>query len=431
MAHDGRMEPATIVQLPATGRDREAVQVSADRLVIRDLTLVDAGLAAFVRSRPEDERAALLGRALRIGLSALQDAGASLDVDAVRREFEAMIRQAETLNDRLATRVDEVLRTNFADGDGRLPRTLEAFLGDRGQLRTFTRELFDEERRDSAIGRMRILLGTFFDGDASRLARLLDPTRLGSPLHQFRTEVSKGFEHLNERLSAIEAAATARAAERARSAAKGADFEDLVEDLLAHSLRGTDHLLERTSDSAGHVIGSKKGDFVVTLDPEIARGASLRLVVECKDRVISGRAMRDELAEARRNRDAAVGLVVFSLAHAPAGIAPFDVRMGDVYCAIDPRDPEPAMLEAAFRLARLLAISTIRGPETSIDADAVSAALGRIGRELDALRALKTRLTAIGTAASAVSAGLEQLREGVLARVAEAEAELRLGAAAA
>ena len=427
-AHHRGMEGATIVQLPPAGSDRERIEVSADRLVIRDLSLADGGLAAFVRSRPPAERAALVGQALRIGLIALQDAGASLDVDAVRREFEAMIRQAETLNDRLATRVDEVMRTNFADGDGRLPRTLEAFLGDRGQLRSFTRELFDEDRRDSAIGRMRSLLGTFFDGDASRLAQLLDPTRMGSPLHQFRTEVSKGFEHLNDRLTAIEAAASARAAERARSAAKGADFEDLVEDLLAHSLRGTDHVLERTSDAIGHVLGSKKGDFLITLDPDTMRGASVRMVVECKDRAVSGRAMRDELVEARRNRDAAVALVVFSTAHAPSGIAPFDVRMGDVYCAIDPRDPEPATLEAAFRLARLLAISSVRGPEVTVDAEAVRAALGRIGLELDALRALKTRLTTIGTAANAVSAGLEQLREGVLARVAEAEAELCRGA---
>jgi hypothetical protein len=421
------MQPATILQHPAA-RDQQAVEIGTDRLVIRDLTLIDAGLAAFVRNRPETERLALLERALRIGLAALQDAGASLDVDAVRREFEVMVRQAEALNDRLATRVDELLRTNFADGDGRLPRTLEAFLGDRGKLRTFTRELFDEDRRDSALGRMRLLLGSYFDGDASRLAHLLDPTRLGSPLHQFRTEVSKGFEVLNDRLTAMEAAASARASERARSAAKGADFEDLVEDLLAHSLRGTDHVLERTADAAGHVLGSKKGDFVVTLDPDTVRGTSVRLVVECKDRPISGRAMRDELVAAKQNRDAAVGLVVFSTAHAPAGITPFDVRTGDVYCVIDPGRPEPATLEAAFRLARLLALSTVRGSDAAVDADAVRTALRRIESELEALRALKTRLTAIGTAANAVSAGLDQLRAAVMARVAEAEAELRCGA---
>jgi hypothetical protein len=420
------MEATNIVSLPEATSTRPRVTVHGEHITIESLTLADAGLATFVAERPADDRADLLVRALRIGLLALQDAGASLDVDVVRREFESMVRQTETLNERVAAQVDEVLRQNFADGDGRLPRTLESFLGDRGQLRAFTRELFDEDRRDSALGRMRGLLGSYFDGDASRLAQLLDPTRMGSPLFQFRDEVARGFEALNERLTAIEAAATARASERARSAAKGADFEDLLEGMLADAMRGTDNLVERTSDEAGHVLRSKKGDFVLTLDPATTRGASVRVVIEAKDRAISGRAMRDEIGEARRNRDAAVGLVVFSAAHAPAGIAPFDVRLGDVYCAIDPDDPDPATLDAALRLARLLALSATRERDGEVDAATVHEALERVRGELDAVRGLKTKLTTIGTAAKAVNAGLDQLRDGIVARIAEAEAELRV-----
>ncbi len=420
------MEATNIVSLADVPVSRSHVSVSGEHITIESLSLADQGLATFVADRPADDRPELIVRALRIGLLALQDAGASLDVDVVRREFESMVRQTATLNERVAAQVDEVLRQNFADGDGRLPRTLETFLGDRGQLRSFTRELFDEERRDSAIGRMRVLLGNYFDGDASRLAQLLDPTRMGSPLHQFRSEVSKGFEALNERLAAIEAAATARADERSRSAAKGADFEDLLEGMLSDTVRGTDHLVERTSDEAGNILRSKKGDFVLTVDPATTRGSAVRIVVEAKDRAISGRAMRDEISEAKRNRDAAVGLVVFSTAHAPAGIAPFDVRMGDVYCAIDPDDPEPATLDAAVRLARLLAMAVTRDTEGDVDADAVHEALERVRAELDAVRGLKMKLTTIGTAAKAVNAGLDQLRDGIVVRIAEAEAELRV-----
>jgi hypothetical protein len=143
------MEITNIVPLPEAPITRERVAVDGDHITIEELTLVDAGLATFVAERPADDREALVARALRIGLLALQDAGASLDVDVVRREFESMVRQTETLNERVAAQVDEVLRQNFADGDGRLPRTLEMFLGDRGELRSFTRELFDEDRRDS------------------------------------------------------------------------------------------------------------------------------------------------------------------------------------------------------------------------------------------------------------------------------------------
>ncbi|CAN5690842.1 hypothetical protein BH24CHL8_BH24CHL8_07400 [soil metagenome] len=227
------MEAARIVQLPTGGRRGPAITVEGEQLMVEHLTLVDPALAAFVAEREVAERPLLVERALRIGLTALQDAGVTLDVDVVRREFEGLMARTTAANDRAAAALDALLRQNFADGDGRLPRTLEHFLGDRGQLRGFVNDLFDEDKRDSAIGRIRSLLGTYFDGDASRLAQLLDPTRLGSPLHQFRTEVSEGFAKVHERLTAIEAAAAARASERSRSAAKGVDFEQQVEAVLA------------------------------------------------------------------------------------------------------------------------------------------------------------------------------------------------------
>lgn len=420
------MTAARIVPLPSPVQAIGAVRVEGDRLSIDSLTLVDGSLAAFVAERPPEERPALLERALRIGLTALQDAGVSMDVDVVKREFETMVRLTEQANERAAAALDGVLRQNFADGDGRLPRTLEKFLGDRGQLRGFVSELFDDKSRDSAIGRMRQLLGTYFDGDASRLAQLLDPTRMGSPLHQFRVEVAEGFGKLNDRLTAIEAAATARGAERARSSAKGADFETLVGDLLGTVTRGSGDILDATGAESGDVLRSRKGDYLVTLDPRHTNGADLRVVVECKDRAISGKQMRDELMEARRNRSAAVALVIFTPQHAPAGIAPFDVRKDDVYCVIDPAAPDLAVLEAALRLARLLALASLRDREVELDAAAVSSALSGIRNQLDAIRGLKMQLTTIGTAAREVHAGLERMREGVLSSVSDAEAALRM-----
>ena len=428
------MERARLVQLPAAApapRAMPSVRVDGDRLTVEHLVLADRALAAFVSERPEEDRPLLVERALRIGLVALQDAGVSMNVEVVRKEFEALLTRTEAANEKAATALDAVLRQNFADGDGRLPRTLERFLGDRGQLRSFVGELFDETKRDSAIGRMRQLLGTYFDGDASRLAQLLDPTRLGSPLHQFRTEVSDGFAKVNERLAAIEAAGAARASERARSSAKGTDFEDLIGTLLGELARGSGDLLDRTGDEAGDVMRSKKGDFLVTIDPELTRGAEARIVVECKDRVISGRAMRDELAEAKRNRGACVALVVFTPQHAPSGIAPFDVRGADVYCVVDPEAPEPSVLHAAVRLARLFALASLRDREVELDAAAVGEALTGIRAQLEAIRALKSHLTSIGTAAREVGDGLDRMRDGVLARVADAEAELRAAQAAA
>ena len=419
------METARLVPLPSQSSRPSAVRVESDRLVIEHLVLEDSALTAFVADRPAEERAALVEKALRVGLTAIQSVGVTVNVDAVRAEFQGLLRQTEAANERAATALDTILRNNFADGEGRLPRTLEKFLGDRGQLRNFVDELFDEGKRDSAIGRMKVLLGAYFDGDASRLAQLLDPTRMGSPLHQFRVEMADGFAKLNERLSAIEAAGAARASERAKSAAKGADFEGIIEDLLGEVTRGSGDMLERTGTETGTLMGSKKGDFVLTLNAEATAGAELRIVVECKDRQISGRAMRDELREAKSNRDASVALVVFTPAHAPTGIAPFDVRAGDVYCVLDPAAPDPATLEAAVRLSRLLALQTLRERDVEVDAAAIAEALNGVREQLELVRALKSTLTSIGTSTKEVYAGLDRLRDGILARIAEAELELR------
>lgn len=419
------METARLVPLPSQTPRTQSVRVEGDRLIVENLVLDDAALSAFVGERPADEQPMLVERALRVGLTAIQSVGVTLNVDAIKSEFQSLVRQTETANDRAATALDQLLRQNFADGDGRLPRTLERFLGDKGELRRFVDELFDEQRRDSAIGRMKLLLGSYFEGDNSRLAQLLDPTRLGSPLHQFRTEMAEGFGRIAERLAALEAAGAARATERAKSAAKGSDFEGLLEEMLGEIARGAGDILERTGTETGALMGSKKGDLVLTLNGEATSGCDLRVVIECKDRYVSGRAMRDELREAKANRDAAIALVAFTPAHAPAGIAPFDVRAGDVYCVVDPAAPDPATLEAAVRLARLLAMQTLREHDVEIDAHAVAQALAGVREQLEAIRALKQTLTSISTNAKDVNSGLDRLRDGVLARLAEAEAELR------
>src|SRR5207249_1752953 len=109
----------------------------------------------------------------------------------------------------------------------------------------------------------------------------------------------------------------------------------------------------------------------------------------------------------------------------PAGIAPFDVRAGDVYVVLDPGDPDPATLHAAVRLARLLALASLRESEAELDVGAVQEALTGIREVLEVVRALKVQLTSIGATSVNVSAGLEKLREAILAQLARAERELR------
>ena len=410
---------ARIVSFPKAASPR--VRVEPDRIEVEHLVLDDPSLATWLAAQPMDDHAILTERALRIGLTALQSVGVTMNVDAVRGEFERFVEQSRAANEKAAEALEQVLRANFSDGEGRLPRTLETFLGDRGKLRSMVEALFDPTKRDSAIGRISTMLDTYFDGDASRLATLLDPTRLGSPLHQFRVEVADGFKALEEKLIALQASQQARAGERAKSAAKGGDFEDLLETLLGEIARGGNDLLERTGTDAGDAGRSKKGDFVLTIDPSSTPGCELRIVVEAKDRYISGRQMRDELRAAKTNRDAVVGLVVFTPQHAPAGIAPFDVRAGDVYAVVDPADADRATLHAAVRLARLLALASSRESGAELDVAPIGEALTTIREALEVIRALKTQLTGIGAASTNVSSSLDRLRTVIVASIDQAE----------
>jgi hypothetical protein len=402
------------------------VRVSPDRIVIEHLEVLDGPLARFVSDTPESERAGLVERALRIGLLTLSNAGATLNVDVVRAEFERMTERLEQTSLGAGAALEQTLRLNFADGDGRLPRTLEQFLGDEGKLNRLVGQLFDPNRRDGAMGQLRDLLGRYFDGDGSRLATLLDPTRDGSPLHQFRDEMTREFRTIAERITAIEAGARARADERNKGTAKGTDFEDVVEERLARFARGAGDALERTGAGAGDALASKKGDFVLTVDPSRTRGADLRVVIEAKDRSMSRRVMTAELSEARQNRAAAVAMVVFSPHAAPSGVAPFSLVGTDIYAVFDPETDDDTALEAAVRLARSLALITLREAAGLVDVPAVQEALDDIGQQLALVQGMKAKLTSVGTAARDISSALDSLRAGVLRSVRAVEDQLRI-----
>ena len=146
------------------------VRIEGDNIAVTGLSLRDAELAAYVGEHPQVDRPAVIERGLKVGLIALRNAGVTLNVDFVAREFERLMHRTDESHDRAAAALEAALRETFAAKDGKLPRTLEQFLGDNGTLRRLVDDLFDEERQDSAIGRMRTLLAGYFDGDGAIVA---------------------------------------------------------------------------------------------------------------------------------------------------------------------------------------------------------------------------------------------------------------------
>jgi hypothetical protein len=394
-----------------------SVDVIDDRIVVEHIEVTDPGLAGFVAEHDQDEWPQLVERALRVGLIALQGAGVTVNLEAIQHAFDGFERRTEKANKDAAEALEAALRREFADGEGRLPLALERYLGQEGELKRFVGDLFDETKGDSAACRLRELLKQYVDGDDSKLAKMLDPTREGSPLAQFRRETEESFKVLGEQIARFQG----HKEERRLSALKGVDFEDTIEVLLVDLVKGSGDDLERTGDKVGLVPSSKKGDFVVTLDRAFAHGHDLRVVVEAKDRYVAVEAMRKEIEEARRNRQACVGLVVLSPQHAPAGMGAFDIRGHDVYCVVDPAAPDTEILKVALRLARLLALNTLDADATAFDGRRLASHLANVRRHLQDLKKAKKQLDIIDRVTKEIGQLLDDFREGVVHELDEAE----------
>src|SRR5579864_3810638 len=403
------------------------VRVEGDHIAVTGLSLYDAELAAYVSDHAEVDRPAVVERGIKVGLIALRNAGVTLNVDFVAREFERLMHRTDESHDRAAAALDVALRETFAAKDGTLPRTLERFLGDDGTLRRLVDDLFDEERRDSAIGRMRTMLAGYFDGDGAIIGRMLDPRRADSPLHGFRTEMRDLLKDVSDRLVRLEASRDARAEEREKGTAKGLDFEDAVEARLDTLLRGTGDLVEPTGTAVGNSVRGRKGDFLITLDPSWTRGLPVRVAVEAKSGRVGLAKLCRDLDETRRNRGAVVAVAVYRAGNAPSGCAPFTLHGEHIICELDPDDPDDTALDAAVRVGRVLALAAARDRADVVDAAAVRRDLDGIRAQLNAIASMKAKLTSISTATGDVRNGLDALRQGVLDRVVSIEGNVAVG----
>ena len=298
---DDAMEALKLVPLPAAEpapSTAATVTVRPDRIVVDRLTVLDPGLAAFLAERPVEERPSMLERALRIGLTALQDAGVSMDVDVVRREFETMVRQtaagqraaaAGARGRRAAPELRRRRRQAAADA-GEVP-------GRPGALAAWSASCSTRRSGTARSGACASCWAPTSTATPAELAQLLDPTRMGSPLHQFRVEVAEGFGKLNERLTAIEAAAAARGAERARVVGEGRRLRDARRADPAEFARGRATSLDAPATKRGMSRGARG-----RLRPDPEPGTDARGGCARRRRVQGPRhlrqAMRDELREA-------------------------------------------------------------------------------------------------------------------------------------
>jgi hypothetical protein len=348
-----------------------ALEVS-DPDVVQELRRFDEGA--------DRDRYALT--ALRVGVLALRAAGGQIDVASMREAGASLLADVRALLSAGASEMTERVAGHLAIDRKEILR--EFSLDQKGSAlsRLVAEFTLDDER--SALSRLsKILAATgeqigknlTLDDEASALARLR--RELLATVGQLARDNVDFQGQVREALARLDS----RRTEQDRTPIHGIAFEERLGALLAEEAARSGDLYEATGDSTGAIKHCKKGDHVIELGADSA-AAHARIVWEAKEKQdYSLRSALQEIDEARRNRQAQVGVFVFSRKAAPDAIETLHRQGNDVVVVWDADDPaSDLVVRAAYSLARALAV---RERRTDKESEAAIAQIERSARNVE------------------------------------------------
>jgi len=440
------------------GASREAFAAQALRLGILALRQASGSLDADVIRREGDQLLSAVGAVLQDRTSELSGALAKTMfqyLDPASGALPQRIEQLTKPNGDLET----MLARHLCGDQSRLAQTLATHIGEQSPLF----KLLSPKQSDGLLATLAHTLKTALDGQRDevlkqfaqefsldhegsalqRLSSMLAKTSEAvetsltlddeaSPLARLKREILDVLAHHNvanvsfqtEVRSTLETF-KARREEAARSTLHGNTFEELVGEFLEHEAKRVGDVCEHVGATPGR-LQRKLGDYVVELGPESASpGARVVYEAKAKKRYTSKSAL-GEIAEARKNRDAQIGVFVFDRASAPEKMEPLHRVGSDVFVVWDADDATTdTFFKAAFAVARTLA-------HREREADSRSEADFRVLDELIAgIAAHATSLDAIEKAArsvkkngEAILTGAEGMREALESQVGALRAHL-------
>ena len=300
------------------------------------------------------------------------------------------------------------------NGGGALARLVKELTEKHGQLANGLRESVDEvigefslDRPDSALSRLvgqvetahRKISSEFsLDEQGSALARLQ------RGFEQLFEKSNRDNEAFRSDVRASLAALQSRKEESFRSTRHGLEFEQAVFAFLADNARAAADVVEHTAGTTGLIRNCKVGDVVLTLGPEHA-AAGARIVIEAKQDASYG--VRDALTEiehGRKNRQADVGLFVFSRRTCGPQIAPLGRYGNDIVVAWDCDDAATdVILNAGVSLAR--ALCTRAGAERkqlAIDVERMHKAMLDIEKQIQGMDEIRKNAQSIRSCADKI-----------------------------
>jgi hypothetical protein len=313
--------------------------------------------------------------------------------------------------------------------DGALNRMLSELTEENGRLtgdlskkvQAVVKE-FSLDEEDSALSRLvrkvenaqRIISNEFsLDNDGSALSRMssllhqatdainnnLTLDKEGSALARLKRELvdilssheERAATFQNDVTSALEAM-KARREESLRSTTHGKEFEEVVVEFVQREAEKAGDIATATGNATGAIKSCKVGDAIVELGPDcVAQGA--KFVVEAKEHASYDiNKAREEIEKARKNRDASIGVFVFSKKTAPAKQESLLRYGNDIFVIWDADDiGNDVILKSALCLAKALCVRESKTREAeAADFHAIDNAILAIEKEAMRLESMKT-----------------------------------------
>jgi hypothetical protein len=228
--------------------------------------------------------------------------------------------------------------------------------------------------------------------------------RMKKELEQLIEKSNKENDEFRAHVRASLAALQARKEESLRSTRHGLEFEHALYAWVAEAGQAAGDIVEHTAGCVGLIRNCKVGDVVLELGPEHAAAGS-RIVIEAKQD--ASYRLPDALREieaARKNRDACVGLFVFSARTCGEEIEPLTRYGNDVVVVWDCEDSSTdVVLGAALSLARALCAKAGAERQTlDIDLERMQKAMREVERQVQGIDDIRKHAQTIRSCADKI-----------------------------
>ncbi len=303
-----------------------------------------------------------------------------------------LIEEVDTRNGQLTGNVQSTVRMmaqelSLDKADSALNKLIERMESTQQQIKAE----FTLDNKDSALSRMR-----------AELAEITTAHRAASA--SFQQEV----------LTAL-AAMQARKDERRTGVQHGRDFEGAAYTLIETACLNASDIVECVASHTGRIRNSKVGDAVITLGPDVT-AAGVKIICEMKENN-SYRLPRaiEELRQARENRNAQVGLFIWSRRTAPDGLMPLTRYGMDVVVLWDAEDETTDVyLQAGLMVAKAIAMGVCSpNPEIESDFVVLDKAILEVQRQANALDEIEKSSGTIKKGAQNILDKVEIMRNGL------------------